>query len=79
MNIKGTVISSFANFLLGRDIFSRLRGTVERQADTELTGPQKRAAVFEELKTIGLELENWAINLGIELAVAWMMTQASKK
>ena len=76
MNIKSVAIASFASFIFGGSIFNRLLGIIKRQQSTVLTGPEKRAAAFEEVKVIGLEIADWAINLGIELAVAWMRAQS---
>jgi hypothetical protein len=75
MNIKSVAIASFAKFIIGGDVFSRLLGIIKRQQNNSLTGPEKRHAAFEEVKIIGLEMADWAINLGIELAVAWVRQQ----
>ena len=79
MNVKGVAITSFAKFILGSDIFDRVKGAVIRQDDTTLSGAEKKAAVLEEIKTIGMEIAGWAINLAIELAVAYLRTAVSKK
>lgn len=75
MNIKSIAIASFAKFIFGGDVFNRLLGIIKRQQDKSLTGPEKRHEAFEEVKIIGLEITDWAINLGIELAVAWLRQQ----
>lgn len=76
MNIKSVAISSFAKFIFGGDIFNRLINIIKRQQDTGVSGPEKRKAAFEEAKVIGIEITDWAINLGIELAVAWVRSQS---
>jgi hypothetical protein len=78
MKVKSYVISSFASFILGGDIFDRVRATVARQEEKLLSGPEKRHAAVEELKVIGLELADWAVNLAIELAVACLRSQVKK-
>jgi hypothetical protein len=78
MNIKTAAISSFARFIMGGDVFSRLINIIKRQQDKSITGHEKRQAAFEEVKIIGIEITDWAINLGIELAVAWVRSQSKK-
>jgi hypothetical protein len=78
MKVGPFLIQQFASFLLGSDIFNRLKAVVERQNDKALTGPEKRHAALEEIKEIGLDLANWAVNLGVELAVAWFQHKAGK-
>ncbi|MGZ8172569.1 MAG: hypothetical protein ACXWT0_01575 [Methylobacter sp.] len=79
MNIKAVAISSFARFILGGNVFSRLLSVVTRQQDKVLSGAEKRHAALEDIKTIGLELAEWAVNLGIELAVAWLKSKSDTK
>lgn len=78
MSIKSVAISSFAKFIFGGDIFKRLINIIKRQQDKSITGPQKRQAAFDEVKIIGVEITDWAINLGIELAVAWVRSQSKQ-
>jgi len=78
MNIKTAAISSFARFIMGGDVFNRLISIIKRQQSTVLTGHEKRQAAFEEAKIIGIAITDWAINLGIELAVAWLRSQSKK-
>ena len=78
MNLSSILISSFAKFIYGGDVFSRLINIIKRQQDKILTGPEKRQAAFEEVKIIGIEITDWAINLGIELAVAFVRSQSKK-
>jgi hypothetical protein len=72
VNIKAAAISSFAKFILGGDIFKRVLGIVTRQQDKQLSGTEKRYAAIQDIKIIGLELAGWAVNLAIELAVAYL-------
>ena len=41
-----------------------------------LSGAEKRNAVLNEIEVIGFEAAKWVINLGIELAVAWLRIQS---
>lgn len=79
MNIKATVISSFAKFLLGGDTFERIKAIVLRQEDKDLPGEAKRISAVDEIKVIGLGIASWAVNLAIELAVSYLRTIAGEK
>lgn len=79
MAFKATLISQFAKIILGTSLFDRIKATVERQEQKMIAGSDKREAVIDELKIIGIASASWLINLGIELAVAWLRTQAEKK
>jgi len=79
MNIKATVISSFAKFLLGSDTFERIKGIVLRQEDKNLPGEAKRISAIEEIKVVGLGIATWAVNLAIELAVSYLRTASGEK
>lgn len=74
MALKATIISSFAKFLLGSDTFDRIKAVVLRQENKDLTGPEKRESAIEEIKLIGLGIATWAVNLAIELVVAYLRT-----
>lgn len=72
MKLAPTIINSFAKFVIGSDVFTRVKAVVERQESKELSGVEKRQAALDEIKEIGLEIANWAINLALELAVAYL-------
>jgi len=78
MSVKSVVISSFATFLLGSDIFQKIKNVVSEQEQKLIEGPKKRDAVLAELQVIGIGVAANLLNLGIELAVAWLKTQTSK-
>lgn len=78
MSVKSVVISSFATFLLGSDIFQKIKNVVSKQEQKLIEGPKKRDAVLAELQVIGIGVAANLLNLGIELAVAWLKTQTSK-
>jgi hypothetical protein len=79
MSIKSTIIGSFAKIILGSDLFERIKATVLRQEEKAIKGSKKRDAVLAELQVIGISTATYLINLGIELAVAWLRTQSEKK
>lgn len=76
MSLKTTVIGSFAKFLLGGDTFERIKAVILRQADKDIPGEDKRESALEEIRVIGLGIATWALNLGIELAVAWLKAKS---
>lgn len=76
MNFKIMAISALANIILGSNLFTRIKGVVERQEEKFLSGAEKRNAVLNEIEVIGFEAAKWVINLGIELAVAWLRIQS---
>jgi hypothetical protein len=78
MKIGPMVINQFGKFIVGSDIFSRVIGVVKRLDDTTLTGAEKRAKAVQDFTTIGVEIANWAVNLAIELAVAYVRAQAGE-
>lgn len=78
MKVKEVVITSFAKMLLGGRAFSQIRGAVEAWADKELSGAQKRQAVKGYLSTMLTDIAEWAVNLGIELAVAALKAKAGE-
>lgn len=78
MALKTTIISSFATFLLGSKVFDRVKFIVSRLDDTELTGSAKKEQALKDIKTLGLGIVTWAINLAIELAVAYLRTKAGE-
>lgn len=75
MKITPFAINSFANFMLGGEVFNTLKQIVEVQDDTNQTGEQKRAATIEGFKHLGGDLAEWMLNLGVELAVAWLKSK----
>lgn len=79
MSIKSTIIASFAKIVLGSTLFERIKATVIRVDGDDMHGSEKRNAVLDELKVIGVSAASYLLNLGIELAVSWLRTQADKK
>jgi hypothetical protein len=78
MNIQTVAIQSFAKFALGSLIFNKIKDIVSIYSSKDMTGSEKRTAVFKDIEDIGFGLSSWVINLGIELAVAYFSTLAGK-
>lgn len=66
------LISQLAGAILGGDVFTRILGTVERWAEKEISGAEKRHGVLDELEVIGLKLTESAARFGVELAVQYL-------
>jgi hypothetical protein len=66
------LISQLAAAILGSDIFNRIVGTVERWAEKEISGAEKRHGVLAELEVIGLKVTESAARFGVELAVQYL-------
>lgn len=71
MKVAPFIIERFAAFIIGDKVFSKIVYSVGTQAYSTKTGAEKRAAAIAQFKEFGLELAEWLLNLGIELAVAW--------
>jgi len=66
------LIGQLAGAILGADVFTRILGSVERWAEKEISGAEKRHGVLDELEVIGLELTESAARFGVELAVQYL-------
>ena len=69
-------IQMLARLILGSGAFERIIAVVERWADKEISGAEKRAGVLDEIQVIGLKLSKSVANLGVELAVQLLKRQA---
>lgn len=74
MNVKSVAIHSFAKLMLGGLVFKKIKDIVALYNDTKLSGAEKRQAAIKDIEDIGFGLTSWAVNLGIELAVAYFST-----
>ena len=70
------LIKQLADVVLGSDVFPRIVGAVERWAEKEISGAEKRKGVIDELEVIGLKLTESLANFGVELAVQYIRTKA---
>jgi len=75
--IIGETIRFLANLALGATNFERITASVDRWAEMELTGAEKRHGVLAELNVIGIQLSERLARLGIELAVE-LLNRAAK-
>ena len=78
MNLNKPLIDGFANFLFGENIWGKLQSVVRIVEDPSSTGEQKRQAAISKAEEIGIDLAGFMLNLGIELAVAYIRSQVDK-
>lgn len=77
--LVATAVSVFIRLVLGSQLFSRVEASVQRWAERELSGAEKRGGVLGELQVIGVHGAEWALRLAIELAVGKMRGYEVKK
>jgi hypothetical protein len=75
MNVKAIVISNAARLILGGKLWADVRRLVSSiNGDTNLTGAEKRAAVYEDLRIVFSNVSTVLLNCAIEIATLWVKT-----
>ncbi len=75
MNVKAIVISNAARLILGGKLWVDVRRLVSSiNGDTNLTGAEKRAAVYEDLRIVFSNVSTVLLNCAIEIATLWVKT-----
>ena len=77
MSVERIAIEEFAALMVGGDIFKDIKHAVGVMSTKDLTGSQKKAAILSDFEHVGEEIGSWALNLAIELAVAWFKKLAA--
>lgn len=72
MKVTPFIIERFAKFVIGGVPFESMKRIVADWDNEALTGEEKRKAVLHEFATLGYAIASWLVNLGIELAVAYL-------
>ena len=73
MKVKQIAISTFADLMLGGRLWKDVRHLVSSiETNTKLTGNEKRASVYADLKLIFEDISAVVLNLAIELATLWL-------
>lgn len=73
------LLKQIVDLILGSDVFERVLATVQRWADKEISGLEKRDGVVAELEVIGLKLTNSAANFAVEAAVQFLKSEQAQK
>lgn len=76
--MNAMVIAAFANFILGSGLFDQIKTAVMNAEDKLKDGAKKKKDVLSQLEVIGVAAGSSLINLGIELAVAWVKAKSGK-
>jgi len=74
MNVKNSVISGFAKYVIGGKPFEHIKRIVAIVETGTLKGKDKQQAAFDELRAMGIELSTMLLNIGIELACLYFKT-----
>ena len=70
------LLKQIVDIILGSDVFERVLAAVERWADKEISGLEKKQGVLNELEIIGLKLTKSSANFAIEAAVQYLKVKA---
>lgn len=68
----GFLLKQIVDMILGSDIFERVLGSVERWADKQISGVEKKQGVLDEIEVIGLQMSKSAANFAVEAAVQYL-------
>lgn len=79
MKVTPFLIESFAKWLVGGQAFGVIRRAVIDIDNEELSGSAKFSHVVGYAKEFGIALSGWALNVAIELAVAWARSKTDGK
>ena len=75
MNFKAILLDNFSKVLLGSQAWGDLQAIVKICEDSSLAGQQKRLNAIDKAKDLGIDLLGFMLNLGLELAVAYIRLQ----
>ena len=70
------LLKQVVDLLLGSDVFDRVLGVVERWAEKEISGLEKKQGAIAELEIIGLKLTESGANFAVEAAVQYLRAKA---
>lgn len=75
MNVKAIVISNAARLILGGKLWDDVRHLVSSiNTNKDLSGSEKRASVFADLRNIFGDVSTVLLNCAIEIATLWVKT-----
>lgn len=69
------LLKKVVDIILGSGIFARVLAVVERWADKQISGLEKKQGVIDELEIIGLKLTKSGANFAVEAAVQYLKTK----
>jgi hypothetical protein len=76
MKVFKYVAADFVGSSVAGDVFENIKDAVLVQMDVDIPNEEKHAAVFKKIKKAGYSIANWALNVGIKMAVIWIKSKA---
>lgn len=71
-------LTGIIKIIIGKDMWSEVSNAVVMASRTDMTGEEKRAAVFNAVKKTGWVLAGSLLNLAIEIAVTTLTKKAEE-
>lgn len=71
-------LSGAIKMLVGGTIWAQIKDAVLSVSNAEISGEEKKAMVIASLKSAGIALAGWALNLALEIAVAVLLKASAK-
>jgi hypothetical protein len=78
-SVKNYALDKAISWILGGDIFARIKKIVEGLLAVDVPGEEKRQIAVKEAKLLGADIANFMINLGIEAAVYLLKAKSGAK
>jgi hypothetical protein len=68
-SLRAYMLDKAISWILGGDIFARIKDIVAGLMDVDAPGEQKRELAIKQAKGVAADVANFILNLGIEAAV----------
>ncbi|MEA3453978.1 MAG: hypothetical protein U9R12_03490 [Candidatus Caldatribacteriota bacterium] len=78
MDVKAFALDKIISWILGGTIFADIKKVVGVLANEDMAGAEKKEEAIKRLKTMGVVIATFLMNLGIEVAVTLLKAQQSK-
>ena len=67
--IKIWLLELITKFVIGEQLFVKVQQTVEKVADKNISGKEKKEIAIKELKEVGGDFAEYTLNFALETAV----------
>jgi hypothetical protein len=78
-SVKNYMLDKALTWILGGDLFLRIKKIVEGLLDVNIPGSEKRNIAIRDAKLLGADIANFILNLGIEAAVYLLKEKQAKR
>lgn len=78
-SLKNYALEKAISWILGGDLFARIKQIVEGLLDVDAPGEEKRRIAIKEAKLLASDVATFMLNLGIEAAVFLLRAQQNQK